>query len=181
MNEYTKYLVLKSALESIFGSAAWYALKESNHVPTWRKYGIKTLQCIELSIDATVEIADEEWKQEIRNVISDGIARLKIDKEIDEIISTLAGTLIRVSFNQIGLMPNRKGSPKPVTLKKELWVLNPFRSVVYLQTPIQREQLFLTKQRSSIGFDAQLDLQAEYRQSKTKLSYSEWCKNEGKT
>ncbi|MBY0475801.1 MAG: hypothetical protein K2Q13_12190 [Nitrosomonas sp.] len=178
MNEYKKYLVLKSALESIFGKAAWYALKESNHVPTWRKYGIKTLQIIKLAIEATVEIADEEWRQEINNLISDGIASLKTDQEIDEIISTLAGTLIQISFHQIGLMPNCRGSAKPSVLKKGLWRLNLFRSVVYLQTQSQKEQLFLSNQRKEIGFDAQLGLQDKYRKSKTELSFSEWCKNE---
>lgn len=179
-NEYTKNLVLKSALETIFGSKAWYDLKESNHVPTWRKYCIKTLQSIELAIDATVEIADDDWRKEAKKLIADGISRLDTSKEIDEIISTLAGTLIRVSFHQIGVVPNHKGSPKPPMLKKELWQLNSFRSVVYLQNQSQREQLFLTKQRKEIGFDAQLDLLSEHRLSKSKLPFSEWCKSENK-
>jgi hypothetical protein len=44
-----------------------------------------------------------------------------------------------------------------------------------VQTPAQREALFLSKQRREIGFDAQFDLEAEYRRSKSKLPYSAWC------
>jgi len=177
MNEYTKYLVLKSAIEELFGSDAWYALKESNHIPTWRKYGAKTLQAVGTAIAATVDVFDDEWRQEIDKQLADGIERIKKDSDIDEVIATLAGTLIRVSFLQIGLMPNRKGSAKSSTLRKDAWRLNSFSSVIYTQTLEQKERIFWSKQQREIGFDAQLDLNAEYRRSKTNIPYSEWCKN----
>ena len=144
-------------------------------------YGIKALRSIDIAIDDTVEIADEDWRQEIRGIISDVIEIIKKQQEIDEIIATMAGTLIRVSFNQIGAVPYRKGFTKPVALKKELWRLNAFRRVVYLQTPSQKEQLFLNKQQRMIGVEAQLNLQATYRQSKTNLLFSEWCENHDNT
>lgn len=177
MNEYTKYLALKSAIESLFGSNAWYALKESNHIPTWRKYGIKILQAIEKAINSTVEVADDQWRKEISENLADGIERIKMDKDIDEIIATLAGTLVRVSFIQIGLMPNLSGSAKPTILKKDSLRLNTFRSVIYIQTQSQKENLFWNKQQKEIGFDAQLDLHAKFRQSKSTVPYSEWCIN----
>ncbi len=177
MNEYKKYLFLKSAIEDLFGSDAWYALKESNHIPTWRKYGVKTLKAVGVAIAATVEISDDEWWHNIDKILSEGIERIKKDDNIDEIIATLAGTLIRVSFTQIGLMPNRKGSTNSGRLSKEEWRLNAFRSVIYTQTKEQKEHQFWSKQQRKIGVSAQLDLHDEYKQSKANIPYSEWCKN----
>jgi hypothetical protein len=168
---------LKSAIEDLFGSDAWYALKESNHIPTWRRYGAKTLQAVGVAIAATVDVADDDWRQEIDKLLADGIRRIKEDAEIDEIIATLAGTLIRISFAQIGLMPRRKGTAKSSTLRKDAWRLDLFRSVIYTQTTEQKERVFWSNQQREIGFDAQLELHAKYRQSKSNVPYSEWCKN----
>ena len=175
MNEYTKYLVLKSAFEDLFGSEAWYALKESNHLLIWRKYAIKTLKAIKTSIDETIEIADNDWRKQVDLEIDGGIDRVKKDGSIDEIIATLAGTLIRISFMQIGNMPRRKGSRKVGSLRKEIWKLNAFRTVIYLQTREQKERLFWSNQQRNIGFENQIDLRTEYRRSRSNLSYSEWC------
>lgn len=179
-NEYTKYLHLKFVIERLFGSDAWYALKESNHIPTWRKYGIKTLRAIAVSIEATVEVFDGVWRKDIDAEIAEGIERIKACKEIDEIIASLAGTLICVSFMQIGHMPNRRSAPKPPTLRKDAWRFDAFRTVTYTQTKKQKEQLFYVRQQREIGHDAQFELRVKYRQSKSKLPYSEWCVQEEK-
>jgi len=135
------------------------------------------LRAVGVAIAATVDVFDDEWRQDIDKLLMGGIEKIKKDADINEIIATLAGTLLRVSFTQIGLMPNRKGSAKSGTLSKEAWRLNPFRSVIYTQTSEQKERLFWSKQQREIGCGAQLDLHAEYRQSKAKIPYSEWCKN----
>lgn len=175
MNSYTKYIGVKSVMEDLFGSDAWYALKETNHVPTWRKYADKTLRTVRLAITDTVEICDPEWLDNVCTCIDEGIARLKSQKEIDEIIGVLAGTMIEVSFWQVGNMPRRKGRKVRPTLRQGSWNLNGHRSVIYLQTKKQREAQFIAEQRRKIGFEAQLDLQAEHRRSKSPLSYLEWC------
>jgi len=84
MNKYTKYLVLKSAIEELFGSDSWYALKDSNHVPTWRKYAVKTLKAIQVSISESVDVCDTEWRQEIDKLLAAGIERIQRDQAIDE-------------------------------------------------------------------------------------------------
>ncbi|MCF8720736.1 hypothetical protein [Nitrospina gracilis] len=180
MNEYSKYLILKSSIENLFGSDAWYALKESNHLKTWRKYAEKTLKAIELSIKDTVEIYDEEWMQEIEKNIQRGIEGIKLRKSIDEIIAVLCGTLINISFLQIGQIPGKKGSSHKYPLKKGKWRLNSYRQVIYLQTKAQKEDLFMDNQRSEIGSERQMQLLNEYYLSKSKLKYSEWCNENGK-
>lgn len=175
MNAYTKYLPLKSALEDLFGSDAWYALKESNHLGTWRKYAERTLRAVDLSIRDSVEIYDDEWMEEASSCLRQGMEQLKSANAIDEVVGVLAGTMIEMSFIQLGHMPRRKGKQGPYPLRKGEWRLSGFRSVAYFQTKAQKEDRFLSVQRCRIGFDKQFDLMTEYRRSKSKLAYSEWC------
>ncbi len=176
LNEYSKYMPFKSAVEDLFGSDAWYALKESNHIPTWRKYAKRTLQAVLLSIEDTVEIFDEEWLGEIRSNIERGNEQIDKCAAIDEIVAALAGSLINVSFLQIGQMPRHRGKAGKYPLRKGAWRLDRFRSPVYLQSKDQREALFWSKQQNRIGAQAQLDLYNTWARSKSEMSYSEWCK-----
>lgn len=180
MNEYSKYLILKSSIEDLFGTEAWYALKESNHLPTWRKYAERTLKAIELSIKDTVEIYDNAWLREVEENIQRGVDGIKSQKSIDEIIAALAGSLINISFLQIGLIPRRKGQPDKYPLKKGKWRLNTYRQAIYLQTRLQHENLFIDMQRKKIGIEEQMELFGEHHSSKSNLSYSEWCRENGK-
>lgn len=175
MNAYTKYLPLKSTLEDLFGREAWYELKESNHLGTWRKYAERTLKAVDLSVQDSVEIYDEDWMKEVSLCLRQGMERLKSAGAIDDVVGVLAGTMIELSFIQLGHMPRRKGRSDPFPLRKGEWRLNVFRSVAYFQTKAQREDRYLAEQHQRIGFDEQFDLMAEYRRSKSKLAYSEWC------
>lgn len=175
MNAYTKYLPFKSALEDLFGRDAWYALKESNHLGTWRKYAERTFKAVELSIKDTVQVYDEEWMLDVTSCLNRGKEQLKLATAIDDVVGVVAGTMIEMSFLQIGHMPRRKGRSGPYPLRSGEWRFNGFRSVAYLQTKTQKEDRFLALQRRELGFDEQFDLMAEYRRSKSKLAYSEWC------
>ena len=119
MNKYEKYIPVKSAIERLFGREAWYALKESNSIPTWKKYTKKTLDALKLSIHETVKHFDDVWLCEIDNEIKEGVESIKCSKTIDEIIASLAGALINVSFLQARFMSHREGLDQKNTLKKE--------------------------------------------------------------
>ncbi|WP_444939956.1 hypothetical protein ACJJI3_12685 [Microbulbifer sp. ZKSA004] len=80
MNEYSKYQVLKFTLEDLFGKEAWYDLKESNELSIWKKYGIKTLGAIKISIFDTVKYRGEEWVSEIEELIEQGSQNIKEQK-----------------------------------------------------------------------------------------------------
>ncbi len=177
MNRYGKYLILKNAIENLFGSEAWYALKESDHVPTWRKYAEKTLKAVERAIKDTVKVYDDVWMTQIEEQISRGLESLKLNKEIDEIVGTLAGVMINVSFLQIGDRPIRSGKPRKFQLRKGKWRFNTYRQVVFLQSREQHELYFRDKQIKKIGMDEHYKLFLEYRDSKSELPYSEWCKS----
>lgn len=174
-NQYTKFLAFKGVVEDLFGSDAWYALKESNHIPTWRDYCLKILKLLGLAIEDTVTVCDDDWKNQVSDILERGIDLLRDAKEIDEMISIVAASALQVSFLQIGLMPRLRGSNPKVSLRKGAWKLDTFRSVQYVQTDAQREQVFLSEQQRRIGFQRQFDLQAEYRRSGSKEKYSVWC------
>ncbi len=180
MDIYSSHFSLKSSLEDIFGRDAWYQLKETTDVSVWKKYIAKTLKALNVASQQTVLVHDNEWREDFTKTINDGLERIKVLNDIDELISELANTLLKISFLQIGFMPNKKAVDNQVTLKKENWKLDKFRTVLYTQTLEQKENLFKHKQQKQIGFRQQNELLAEYRRSKSKLSYSEWCYEMGK-
>jgi hypothetical protein len=165
---------LKSAIEEFLGRQAWYDLKETTSAAIWRKYVIKLLDAIELSVETTVEIKDDAWIKDIRSNLAHGRDLAKIAKTPEDAIAALSGTILRQVFLQLGAEPFSR-SRDTTPLQPVHWDFSGFRSVQYVQSDKQREDLFLSKQRKAIGFEAQLDLQSEYRESKTKQSYSEWC------
>ena len=171
-NEYAKYLDLKSAIEDLFGSEAWYALKESNHVPTWRKYAEKTLEALNLSSKTTIEVFDESWRQEFDQLMSRGVESVRKCQAIDEIVAVLAGTLVRIAFLQIGQMPSRRGTREKVTLRSHMWRLDSFRSVMYVQNPDQKDRQFWAKQQRQIGVQAQLEMHRRYNREHRSVSDS---------
>ena len=173
-NLYIKNLPLKTAIEDIFGTQAWYDLKETSSVVTWRSYAIKLMNAIEISIDESIEIRDEAWIRQIKENLQRGRNQVKAVKDIDEIVSSLSATLLRQVFLQIGHLPIRK-THNLVSLKRENWRFNSYRSVLYLQTPQQVETLFWSNQQKELGFDKQMDLFREYKLSKSKIPFSKWC------
>lgn len=173
-HEMSEMYALKSSIEDLLGNSAWLELKETTSTTSWRRYVLKLLDAIELSVETTVLIKDEEWIQEVRSNLNHGRELNRIAKSPEDAIAALSATLLRQVFLQLGLLPNRKTAAS-VPLKPQNWDLSGFRSVQYVQSPKQKEDLFLSKQRRAIGFEAQLDLQDEYRHSRTKLPYSVWC------
>ena len=63
---------LKTAMEQLLGREAWSSLKETTSVAVWRKYILKTLKAIRLSIRETVRVRDEAWADAIEENLSRG-------------------------------------------------------------------------------------------------------------
>lgn len=180
MNEYTRYLGLKSILEDVLGSDAWYALKESNSLSTWKKYLIKAVKSIHLTIKSTVEVYDQDWLDQISEIVIDGEDSIKRASDIEEAISALAETFIRISFLQTGFMPYRKGVVKNHPLRKDLWKFNQFRTVIYTQNDEQKIRLYRHKLRIKIGSQSEIELWNEYLRSHSSKKYQEWIDEKSK-
>lgn len=174
MNRNDKYVDLKFTIESLLGTDAWRGLKESNSLVTWKKWINKLFRSIEMAIGETVTYVDEDWKSEINAVLQDGRESLKESKEIDEIISVVACVFIKLSFWQLGLMPERRGSERNIRLNKADWDLSLERTVVYAQSAPQKHTLVLRKLRRDLGHSKAMALEAEYKRARASLSLEDW-------
>ncbi|WP_417911697.1 hypothetical protein [Candidatus Electronema sp. TJ] len=166
---------LKSAIEGLLGYNAWYELKETTSLSTWRKYILKILKAIQISIYESIEVTDAEWLKMVEDNIAQGEQQAKSSQNIDELLSCFTATLLRQVFLQIGGLPNRKAE-KSVALSKANWRLNSRRSVQYVQSKAQLEFVFWCEQQDRIGHEKQMELHNEHRRSKSELPYSEWCR-----
>ena len=171
-------IMLKSAIEQLLGREAWYDLKETTSLTPWRKYVLKLLKAIRVSVHESIEIRDHAWLDAVDENLLRGEEAARASKDIDELLSCFTATLLRQVFLQIGALPHRKGHPA-VSLSKENWRLNGQRSVQYVQSTAQLESVFLNEQQSRIGSEKQLELHNEHRWSKSELPYSEWCRKRG--
>ncbi len=174
-HDISQYYTLKVAIEQLLGHQAWLDLKECTSFTTWRTYILRLIEAIRVSIHESVEIKDEAWMIEVNKNLNHGKKMAKSSKGIEELISAFTATLLRQVFLQIGIIPNRASTHK-VTLRRENWRLNKHRSVLYVQSPAQVESIFWSEQQREIGFERQMELLNEYKSSKSKKPYSQWCR-----
>ncbi len=170
----SQHCAMKMAFEQIFGTQAWLDLKECTSIAIWKKYITMLLCAMQLAIEETIQVRDDDWFTEVRKHFEDGLQITKTAKLIDELFSDLSATLMRIVFLQIGNVPNRRRDRR-VTLARDNWRLDGIRTVQYIQSNSQLEHLFWTKQQNDIGFDNQMRLRGQYRASRSKLTFSKWC------
>lgn len=145
-HDLSQYFPMKAIFESILGNTSFMKVKDCGSFKAWKKESINLLKAVAISINTTVEIADDEWRLEINSEIQDGIKSIKTTKEIDEMFCILAATLTTISFLQIGFLPRDHWKSKRVSLISQNWKLNSVRSVQYVQNNAQKEiQLRLKK------------------------------------
>ena len=101
---------LKSSIEELLGRQAWYDLKETTSAATWRKYVLKLLDAIELSVETTVLIKDDDWTADVRSNIAHGRDLARIATTPEDTIAALSGTLLRQVFLQLGAAPFNRSS-----------------------------------------------------------------------
>jgi hypothetical protein len=128
---------MKFLLERLFGKPVWYRLKETGDIRTWRKETTRLLRAIDLSINSTVQIVDDQWRADVSEIIAEGLKKLALAEHIDTLLSDLAATLAQIVFMQIGNMPIRY-SHNIIPLTARNWTFDGFRSVQYVQTAAQR-------------------------------------------
>lgn len=167
---------LKEVVEQLFGRQAWLDLKETTSLSIWRKYLTKVLNVLDVALVQSIEICDERWMNAVRENIMRGTESLKAAKDFETLLSNFSATLVVHGFLQIGMMPDRRTDMK-VTLDHRNWRLNQHRTVLVIQSPAQLEAMFWSEQQRLIGFEEQSKLHGKYRRSKSKLSYSKWCRN----
>lgn len=78
---------LKAAIKQLLGNQAWLDLKETASITTWRKYVMKILDAIEVSIRESVQVRDKAWVIEVQQNLSHGRALAKASKDIEALLS----------------------------------------------------------------------------------------------
>ncbi len=135
----SQYYTMKAVFEKILGKASFMKVKDCGSLKSWKAETVRLLNAIAYSIDTTVEVADEDWRVEVRKEIQRGITCVKSARKIDELFSRLSAALVKVVFLQIGFLPlghsNLRFTPPR---KPPNWKLNSVRSVQYVQSEQQR-------------------------------------------
>lgn len=166
---------LKTALEQLLGREAWYDLKETTSLAPWRKYVLKSLKAIRVSTRETVQVRDAAWAAAVEENLSRGEQAAAKCKDIDDLLASFTATLLRQVFLQLGACPDRRTQDR-VALRKDNWSMDGQRSVQYVQSGEQLENVFWSEQQVRIGSEEQMKLHDEHRWSKSPLPYSEWCR-----
>lgn len=129
---------LKSLIEQLFGSDAWYEVKHCEDLRVWKKYSKRILSAISASVVSTVSVADDAWFTEMENEISRGKLLIEESNSLDLVFANLSAALECISFLQIGMKPIR--TTKNVAARPgQNWNLSQFRSVQYVQDSDQKK------------------------------------------
>lgn len=171
---YMKNIRVKSEIECAFGSEAWYALKDTTSVTTWKTYFVKVLSSYKVAAKATIQVTDDSWQREFEANIDEAVKIIKRTKDFDSALDIFCGALIRQGYLQLGMAPKRKTSNRKTRLVESDWTLDNYRTVQYVQTKEQRHNLFRSQLQRDIGGLAGLEAEMQYLRSKSKLSFEEW-------
>ena len=140
-HQMSQFYSLKSTMEQLFGNPMYLSLKETTDFTVWRKAMKKLLSAVDVSVKASIKVADDDFYQRMERVIDKGKQRVANAETTAELFAGLTATLSEVVFTQLGFMPTRSTRDKMVPLSREYWSMNNFRTVQYVQTPEQRKAL----------------------------------------
>ena len=85
-----------------------------------------------------MEVADVEWKEEVKSLLTHGVERIATATSIDELHAAVAATLGELAFLQLGFIPRGHHRVDTVPLAIRNWRMNPVRTVQYVQSAEQR-------------------------------------------
>ncbi len=146
-----QFYSFKHVIEEVLGNPEFLKIKDIGGFPALKRCVLRLMQAVEVSIVATVTVADDEWFREVEAVVAHGRETLGLCKSADELFATLSATLTRLCFLQIGLVPNRRMADKTIPLKAENWKLTAHRSVQYVQSRNQKRLQADTIKRRSVA------------------------------
>lgn len=145
----SQYYPIKALFESVLGKSAFSCVKDYGSLANWRKNYKRLLKAINVSIDATVEVVDSEWRSDIAHLLERGEKLIETVDTIDELHAGMVAILGELAFLQIGFVPRGHCKYKTISLTKSNWKLTPVRTVQYVQSQEQRlQQERLAERRS---------------------------------
>jgi len=136
----SQFYPMKAVFEQLFGRRCYMRLKETGNLKDWKAESDRLLRAIGVAIDTTVEIADPEWRAEIKDVLDLGRHHVARAETITSLFAHLSATLTRLVFLQLGCFPSRSAA-EVVPVIATNWRLNSLRSVQYVQTAEQSAEV----------------------------------------
>jgi len=133
----SQFYPLKAVLEDLLGKKTYRKLKETGTLSDWKRETTRLLDTIELSIQETVKVADQDFYDEMKDILDLGRKHIPLAEDIADLFSYLSATLTKVVFLQIGYIPRHHVERRP--LLPQYWNLSFIRSVQYIQTDKQKE------------------------------------------
>lgn len=143
-----QFYPMKAVMGELLGKDCFGKLKETGDLATWKQESLRLLKAARIAIETSVEVADNEWREEIASILDLGRSHINAAHTAADIFCALASTFSRMSFHQLGMMPKRSALAR-VTLTQHYWRLNGYRSVQYVQTAEQQQALKRSKRRQT--------------------------------
>ena len=135
-HDMSQFYPMKATLEQLFGHRCYMKLKESADLNDWKHEIKRLLRAIKVAVDTTVQIADQEWRSEVSDIVQLGQNHVDNAKSISDLFAHLSSTLTRLVFLQLGHIPNHQRAEVVPFIAKN-WQLDGFRSVQYVQSSEQ--------------------------------------------
>jgi hypothetical protein len=133
----SQYYPLKALLEQILGKKSFGRVKDHAPLSVWKAEVARLVKALSVAIAATVEVADDEWRDEVAEILAQGLSLTKSARGADELFAGLSATLVRLSFLQLGFVPRGHRLVEQIPLASKNWNMNVVRSVQYVQSPAQ--------------------------------------------
>jgi hypothetical protein len=143
----SQFYSMKDVMEQLFGKRVYLRLKETASLKDWKDSTIRLLNAILLASESSIGVADDGWRNEITDAVKLGVKLISSADHISDLFSSLAATLTRIAFVQIGCMPNHRSQQRTVPLTREWWTLSHFRSVQYVQSGAQKAALVQLREK----------------------------------
>ena len=101
----SQYYVMKSLFERVLGRSSFRRLKDYAPLAVWKVEARKLIKAIALSIESTVPVVDDEWKDEVKSLLDHGVSRVEMSASVDQLFASLAATFGELAFLQVGFVP----------------------------------------------------------------------------
>lgn len=144
-----QYYPAKAMFEEVLGHNAFMRVKDYGSLAAWKDNYARVLKALGLAIRATVQVADQEWRDEVDSLLALGRKHIDSARSIDDLHASVAATVCRLSFLQVGHRPSRRRSHirstrdglargPDLSLVLKNWKLDYVRSVQYVQSDEQK-------------------------------------------
>ena len=86
----SQYYAMKALFERILGRASFKRVKDYAPLPVWKAESRRLIKAVGLSIDSTIQVVDDEWKEDVKHLLDRGLSRVESSASIDELFASVA-------------------------------------------------------------------------------------------